>query len=685
MNGVTTRIPAARFGPAPQTRVRAQPVRGDSWCVIGEPRTLPGHGYGSGYPSLIVRLTGPALTLDLRNALAREMAGRVAGLKHLDSGEGDDWQTTLDWLLRLVDAVQEACDLPVGERASVLSVAPGEGGAMEAEVQFASCSRSLAPLALLLRQLVLLMCSTLPGQSAVPAWEQLGKFAEQLRASGFKGSNTPRFVRAAHALGMPFRELPGQFFRFGVGRRGHWMNSTFTERTGHLAALIARDKLLTGTMLAMAGMPVPRRQMVSDVNQALDVARKIGYPVVVKPADKDGGRGVAAGLVDADELRNAYAEAARHSRNILVEKHVEGNDYRLTVYHDRLVWAIERVPAGVTGNGRDNVVALVVEANADPRRGNQPHAPLKSLVLDAEADALLARQGLTREGVPGEGQFVRLRRIANVSSGGMPLAAFDRVHEDNARLAVDAARALRLDLAGIDLLIPDIARSWRETGAAICEVNGQPQLGGTTAMHLYPVILREEVEGDGRIPTLLVWGGGEVGGALPLLEERLAARGLVVGWVDGRGVRVGADTVTQARLRLFEAGDMLAGNKRVDVMVMVLEDVAQVASGLPVSRIDMVLDSGLAPIVPGDADPDAALREAARLVLPACDGVIVEGEGLDAILGNWPGDIASDFPAARERLPQVAGTDDAEALAEALAGCLTEYHTGPTPGSDSTG
>jgi len=689
MSGVTTRIPAARFGPAPRMSARPQ-VRGpagggNGWRIVGAPRTVPGHGFGSAYPSLVVHLAGPELAADVRSAIVRALAERVAGLKVPDRGAGEDGEATLDWLLGLVDAVQAACDLPVGEGARVLSERAGENGAREFEVQFAACSRSLAPLALVLRQLVVLLSPTAAPPAAPQAWEQLGKFAEQLRASGFKGSNTPRFVRVAHDLGLPFRELPGQFFRFGVGRRGHWMNSTFTQGTGHLAALIARDKLLTGTMLAMAGLPVPLRQMVTDVNQALEVAGKIGYPVVVKPADKDGGRGVAAGLVDAGELRGAFAEAARHSRRILVEKHVEGSDYRLTVYRDRLVWAIERVPAGVTGNGRDTVSALVAETNADPRRGKPPHAPLKSLVLDAEADALLARQGLTREGVPAEGQFVRLRRIANVSTGGMPLAAFDRVHEDNARLAVDAARALRLDLAGVDLLIPDIARSWRETGAAICEVNGQPQLGGTTAMHLYPAILREEVEGDGRIPTLLVWGGGDGGGALPRLEARLAARGLVVGWVDFSGVRIGGQTVTQAGLRLFEAGDMVAGNARVDVMVMVLENAAQAASGLPVARIDMVLDSGEAPVVADDADPAAALRDLARLVLPACDGVIVDGDGLGAILRDWPKAAATVLKAGRERLPPVSGADDADALAEALAACLTEFHAGAAGDADSTG
>lgn len=671
MNGVTTRIPAARFG---MQQPRPPAMRSEGWRVIGEPKLLPGHAYGSCYASLVARLAGPALAAGAREALAGQLAARVPGFSAPEAGSGEAWQDTLDWLMRLINALQQACDLPVEEGVRVLSYAQEKGQPREALVQVPACSRSLAPLALVLRQLVVLLAPSAPAQAMAPAWEQLGKLVERLRESGFKGSNTPRFVRVAHALGLPFRELPGQFFRFGVGRRGRWMNSTFTQDTGHLAALMARDKLLTGTMLAMAGLPVPARQMVADVKQALEVARAIGYPVVVKPADKDGGRGVAAGLVDADELRAAYAEAARHSRRILVEKHVEGSDYRLTVYRNRLVWAIERIPAGVTGNGRDSVSALVATANADPLRGKPPHAPLKSLVLDAEADALLARQGLTREAVPADGVFVRLRRIANVSTGGMPVAAFDRVHADNAKLAIDAARALRLDLAGIDLLLPDISRSWRETGAAICEVNGQPQIGGTTAVHLYPVILREEVEGDGRIPTLLVWGGGDADGVVPLLEHKLAARGLTVGWVDASGVRLGGDVVAQGALRLFEAGEMIAGSERADALVMVLENGSQAAAGLPIARVDMVLDSGAAPTTGGRAAPEAALREIARLVLPACDGAIVCGQGLDVVLAERPGEAPIALAAPQEAFAQDPGYGDAEARAEALAARLAGFH-----------
>jgi cyanophycin synthetase len=67
-----------------------------------------------------------------------------------------------------------------------------------------------------------------------------------------------------------------------------------------------------------------------------------------------------------------------------------------------------------------------------------------------------------------------LSRTANISSGGTAEDVTGSAHPDNIALAERAARIIGLDIAGIDLLCPDISRSWREVGAAICEVNGQP-------------------------------------------------------------------------------------------------------------------------------------------------------------------------------------------------------------------
>ena len=84
--------------------------------------------------------------------------------------------------------------------------------------------------------------------------------------------------------------------------------------------------------------------------------------------------------------------------------------------------------------------------------------------------------------VPVAGQVVLLRGTANLSTGGTAVDRTDTIHPDNAAIAAQAASVIGLDVAGIDMLSPDITRSVRETGGGIVEVNAAPGL----RMHLQP-------------------------------------------------------------------------------------------------------------------------------------------------------------------------------------------------------
>lgn len=102
-------------------------------------------------------------------------------------------------------------------------------------------------------------------------------------------------------------------------------------------------------------------------------------------------------------------------------------------------------------------------------------------------------------------------------------------------MALRAARAFKLDLAGIDLLMPDISVPWYEKGAAICEVNAKPELG-TTAPLLSAPILKELLRGNGRVPVTLVFGDGPDLSASRGIAKSFRKGGKSVGYFDGHRV-----------------------------------------------------------------------------------------------------------------------------------------------------
>ncbi len=466
--------------------------------------------------------------------------------------------------------------------------------------------------------------------------ERLGRYAP-------RGSNTPRFVRAAYTLGVPRIWLAAELHQYGMGSRQRWLDSTFTDTTPSVSVRIARYKPLAHQVLTGAGLPVAQQQQVGNADQAVEVAQSWGWPVVIKPADLDGGRGVAADLRDADEVRLAYAEAARISKNILIEPHIPGRDYRLTVVDGELFWAVQRIPGGVTGDGRHTVRHLLDALNREPTRGKGPHAPLKPIVADAEANAKLGHAGLGWDDVPAAGQFVALRRIANTSTGGTPVAVLPQVHPDNAALAVRAAAALRLDVAGVDLLIPDIAISWRESGATICEVNAQPHLGGTiTGPHIYGDLLERWFPAGARVPVIVLLGRTSALALCDRLMQALQHRGVLAGYVNDDSHGLGRQGQEPWANR-FAAEQRLLREPALQALILVRSTHQWPDDGWPVDRVDQIVFSDLADAPRSRADTLAALQWFQELAaFAATDTWRMHA----AAPGSWQKMVAQQHPAA---------------------------------------
>lgn len=444
-------------------------------------------------------------------------------------------------------------------------------------------------------------------------------FLKECVARGMRGSNTLHFLEAAHEKRLPWVPLTGTVYQIGAGSRSRWIDSSFTDGTSVISTAIARNKLRTGVVLRRAGIPVPDHVPAGSAEDAVRIADRLGYPVVVKPSDKDGGLGVTAGIKDAAGVLRAFEIALKFSKAVLVEKHVEGRDYRLVVFQGKLIWALERIPGGIIGDGVHSVRELIDEINADPRRSKTSSAPLKPLDFNDEAIELIQEARMNAETVLADGQWLRLRRAANIASGGMPVGVFDKVHPANRLLAERAARALRLDLAGVDLLIPDIERPWTETGAAICEVNAQPTIGTTTSAHLYGQVLDLLFPSGARIPIAVIV-GLPAGSMVPALVERmLVASGRRVGIASAGAVRVAAQTTVTATANLFKAAQTLLDDVTIDSMLVLIDDDTPLASLLPFDRCSVLALAS--DTVMGRKE---ALSDIAHMIIPMSGQLVVD-------------------------------------------------------------
>jgi cyanophycin synthetase len=349
-------------------------------------------------------------------------------------------------------------------------------------------------------------------------------------------------------------------------------------------------------------------------------AEKLGYPVVVKPADRDGGKAVAAHLVAPEAVSKAFLAARLASQNVLVEKHVPGRDYRIQVVQGEIHGVLERIPGSVTGNGQDCVRVLLERQNEERRNAVDDKRYLHVMLFDDEAELLLAAQAIGWDSVPAAGLVVRLRGAANVTNGGVPVSVpLECVHPDNLVLARRAARVLRLDVAGIDMLIPDIEKSWLHTGAFICEVNAQPQMFST----MHKPMLQSLLKGNGRVPVIVVLDNREHSDAAVAVQQGLVAAGILAGLASPQGVWIGGECVDGQGRGAYAGGRVLLHDQTAEAIVIHVADHGVLRQGWPIDRCD-VLVLGQAPLAPVAQEAKAFSRLAAFARALAPRHVIVD-------------------------------------------------------------
>lgn len=398
-----------------------------------------------------------------------------------------------------------------------------------------------------------------------------------------------RFAQAAVARDIPIAITLG-FLRLGWGADAELLHGTFTGHTAWIAHCTAKDKIATSSLLGAVGVPVPAMRVVADYEGAESAAAELGWPVVIKPPALDMSAGIVPGIDSTDKLRSAFAAAAALSPGrVMVEKHVPGDSHRLLVVHGRLLDAVRRIPPEVTGDGVHSIAELIVIANADPRRA----VVVKPVKLDDEGVEFLREQGLDETSVPEKGRLVRFAHLTYRRVGGYAEDVSTVIHPDNRALAERVARVAQLDIAGVDLLIEDISRSWREVGGCVCEVNSQPALMphwlARPDWDVNGEILDLLIAGRPmRIPTAAVVGVGETGATALLLQEIWEATGRRTGVCTTEVLRIGDDVVSTDNLAGQPGTHMILADPGVEAAVFEVPTDNLIELGHGCDRYDVV-------------------------------------------------------------------------------------------------
>ena len=445
-----------------------------------------------------------------------------------------------------------------------------------------------------MRQAVRIVRAMLVGEPVQP--DEIVTRLQNLYADVRLGPSTSAIVEEARRRGIPVRRLNNHsLVQLGLGKNLRRIQATMTDFTSAIGVEIAQDKDDTKRVLGNIGLPVPKGDVATTLEGAIEIAEEIGFPIILKPLDGSHGRGISGRLDSEEDVTRAWPNARALGRRVVIETFADGSDHRVLVVNGKVAACAERVAAHVTGDGTRTVRQLIDLANQDARRGFGHTKILTRIPVDSLTGEFLAEQGRTLDTVPAGGECVFLRGTANLSTGGTSIDRTEEMHPDNVTACEMAANAVGLDIAGIDVITPNISVPFRENGAVIIEVNAAPGL----RMHTHPTEGAARNVGapiidmlyppgtESTIPVIAVTGTNGKTTTTRLIAHMFRHNGMTVGFTTTDGVYL--------QNRMVMAGDMtgpfsaniILSNPTVDVAVLETARGGIIRAGLGFDECDV--------------------------------------------------------------------------------------------------
>jgi len=259
-------------------------------------------------------------------------------------------------------------------------------------------------------------------------------------------------INEARRRGISVEVIDAAVGIFKLRNAGHEMlcRESLTELTGGVAMTWCQDKVLTSRRLASIGLRVPKQIIAGDPATNADFLQE-HEAVVVKPALGEQGKGISVDVRTEDHLAEAIARAAKEGGHVVIEELCSGQDLRIVVIGYKVVAAAMRKPAEIVGDGTSTVAQLIERQSA--RRAAATGGESK-IPVDGETERCLAGQGLDYDSVLEAGRAVKVRKTANLHTGGTIHDVTAELHPVLREVAETAARALRIPVVGLDFLVP---------------------------------------------------------------------------------------------------------------------------------------------------------------------------------------------------------------------------------------
>lgn len=498
-------------------------------------------------------------------------------------------------------ALLRGCGIPLLADGKVLAMVPPQDAAAPWQ-----CDIAFAQLDGVAATLLLQACDCCVRWLQAVAWQAAGSdplsaffqslaqdILPRLLPHAIAAPSSMALLQAAANLGIPWRHEGNGVFQLGWGVHLRHSFTSRLDRDSSIGIRAAGNKQLAAQWLRQAGLPTAVQRLVGNGEQASAAAQELGWPLVVKPLARDRGEGVSTGIGNHSQLQLALDKAAHYGWPLLLEQQAPGVCHRILVVGGRVMYVVKRLPVAVQGDGVRSIQALIDAANSQ-QLALPPWRRAPPLRADDDTRACLREAGLQLASVPAAGAWIALRAIESSADGGRDEDMLAAAHPGNLALALRAAALFGLEVAGIDMITPDIGQPWHVNGAIINEVNAAPALGASqSSRDAMPLLMQQLFPTGGRIPVELFVGGAMAEAAARQRRDELQRAGVACYFTTAQHSE---DTTGQrhplACSSLYQRCLVLLNDRSVGALTIAITPAQWRQEELPLDRVARVQQCG---------------------------------------------------------------------------------------------
>lgn len=395
---------------------------------------------------------------------------------------------------------------------------------------------------------------------------------------------------------IPYRQFDfGNLMTLGYGKYQRKIRSALTDKTSALGMEMAGNKEETKAILREAGFPVPDGTIVDSEEELLGKLPVYSFPLVIKPLNGNQGRGITTNIMDEETTKYAFERARGISSDVVIEKHIYGEDYRFLLVNHKLVAVARRIPAQIKGDGFSTVQQLIDAENARSERGNTSEHVLALIKIDKVTKKILSDRGLSLNSVLPKGEKLILKETANISSGGVAVDVTEHVHPEIVFMMERVSRLFHLDICGIDVIAKSIEKPLGDGNGAIVEVNAgpglrmhsNPQQGKSRDIAALILDMLFPPETKIRVPVVAVTGTNGKTTTVRLIAHMASTAGYIPGYCTTDGIYINHHQVFQGDCSGSLSARTVLFDPAIDFAVLECARGGIIRSGLGFDKCDI--------------------------------------------------------------------------------------------------